>query len=162
MDEQALNDLLGAWRVHNRITLLLIGAIPAKGFAAVPAGSKGRTVAEQFDHMHRIRLGWLAYHRTGRRVTAKEVRLTVMTRASLKKAFTASGKEVERFFGELAAGSSRLRAFRSNPVRFAGYLIAHESHHRGSIMLALKQNGLRLPETVALKGLWQSWMWDGR
>lgn len=162
MDEQALHDLLGAWRVHNRITLLLIAAVPLKGFTAVPAGSKGRTVAEQLDHMNRIRLGWLAYHRTGRRVTAKEVRLTALTRASLKRAFTASGKEVERFFGEHASGSSRLRAFRNNPVRFTGYLIAHESHHRGSIMLALKQNGLRLPEPVALKGLWQSWMWDGQ
>jgi uncharacterized damage-inducible protein DinB len=40
-----------------------------------------------------------------------------------------------------------------------GLLIAHEAHHRWQIMLALKQNGLRLPESISLQGLWGRWMW---
>ena len=36
-----------------------------------------------------------------------------------------------------------------------GYFISHESHHRGSIMLTLKQSGERIPDTVK----WGLWEW---
>jgi len=39
------------------------------------------------------------------------------------------------------------------------YLISHESHHSGQIALALKRNGMRLPEAIALRTSWQRWYW---
>lgn len=32
-------------------------------------------------------------------------------------------------------------------------------YHRGEIQLALKQQGRRLPERVAIEGLWGRWYW---
>jgi len=31
---------------------------------------------------------------------------------------------------------------------------SRESHHRGQIMLALKQNGMRLPGKISVQGIW--------
>ncbi|MBK7259466.1 MAG: DinB family protein [Ignavibacteriae bacterium] len=156
-----IDQVLSTWRVHNEIMTFLIGQIPAKGLEAVPHGSRGRTIAEQLVHLNSVRLGWLQYHRTGKRPRASEVKRTdLRSAAQFKKAFQESHAAVEEFLRETLEGTARPRAFKGSSVRWMGYLISHESHHRGSIMLTLKQNGVRMKDDVALGGLWGKWMWD--
>ncbi len=54
MDEQ----ILDTWNIHTRINLYLLDAIAPEAFNDVSA-SKGRSVGEQFAHMHNTRLIWL-------------------------------------------------------------------------------------------------------
>ena len=92
-DQGQIGPILDAWRLHNWINLCLLEAIPAKGFQAVPLASRGRNVAQQFAHMHKVRTAWLRYNAA--ELVSRVPRFAKAaspSRAQLKAAFRASGK----------------------------------------------------------------------
>jgi uncharacterized damage-inducible protein DinB len=151
--------LLSAWRRHNEILIFLLDSIPASGFSAVPLASRGRDVAGQFAHMQRVRLGWLEYHATGKRPKfPRSDKTSPPSYKELRKGLVESGERIEEFLARAFGGEAKIRMFGQQPVRWMAYLISHESHHRGQIMLALKQAGNKLPEKIAVQGLWGKWI----
>lgn len=155
LDEQTL----ATWRRHNEILLLLLDAIPDEGLTAKPSGSRGRDVARVFAHLYRVRTGWLHHHETGKRPKVPRFdKGPPPEKAKLRGLLLDSGTEVEAWLERALRGETRPRYFGKQPLRWLGYLIAHESHHRGQIALALKQSGIPLAEEVAIKGLWGRWI----
>ena len=153
------DELVEAWRTNNRINLLLIQSIGPDGMASTLSTRGGRNVARQFAHVHNVRL----YHleKRARDLATGLVKFESKvspTRAQLTKAFKASGGRVEKFLVDVLAGKPKRRGFKKGIFTSLSYLVAHESHHRGSILLTLKQCG-HLPAKDVTYGIWD---WDRR
>lgn len=156
-----LQQILESWRVNDAITLALLRAIPPKGLRVIPPASKGRTVAEQFMHVQRVRYAWLRHnHHPGFRAMnyfLGHKKGAEIPQRELVAALRQSGKVVEDYLHIRLSEGRRISFFGGKPVRWLAYMIAHESHHRGQILLALKQNGMRMPDKVAINDVWMKW-----
>jgi len=145
--------LMETWSIHNRINLYLLDAIADDSLAlALP---KCRTVFDQFGHIHNVRLMWL-------KSAAPELlegleKLETKkggTKAQLRTALEASGTAIASLFHKAVTAGGKIKGFKPHATAFLGYLVSHESHHRGQIGWTLKQSGHPLDQKTAF-GLWE-------
>lgn len=155
MDETSIAEqLLETWEIHARINLYLLDAVPPEALGDRSA-SRGRTVGEQFAHVHNVRLMWLKEAAPELLESlAKVEKDAASDHAPLRGSLEASGAAVSALLGRALAAGGRVRGFKPHAASFLGYLIAHESHHRGQIALTLKQAGHPLDRKTAY-GLWE-------
>lgn len=148
----ATNPLLETWQIHDRINLYLLDAVDPASLDSHSA-SKGRSVGEQFAHIHNVRLMWL-------KSAAPEL-LTGLAKVEqandkklLKKSLTDSGAAIGKLLTNSLEADGKIKGFKPHAAAFLGYLISHESHHRGQIALTLKQAGKPLDKKIGY-GMWE-------
>ena len=152
-----MNEITDTWNIHNRINLYLLEAL-AEEHLADTAASKGRSVGEQFAHIHNVRLMWLkASEPVLLEGLLKLEKGTPLTKKLLSEELVKSSEAIARLLDKCFA-EGRIRGFKPHPSAFLGYLISHESHHRGQIMTSLKQSG-HLPDKKVQFGIWE---WGSR
>jgi len=148
------NQLLETWEIHNRINLFLLDGIAPEHLQDVSA-SKGRNAGEQFAHLHNARLMWLQVAAPDLFKKQKMIeKQTAAKKDVLRRALTASADAVKVVLKKSLESDGRVKGFKPHAAAFLGYLIAHESHHRGQIMLTLKQNGHPVDKKVQY-GIWE-------
>jgi len=152
--------LVEAWRVNNRINLLLIDRITEAGMASTTSTRGGRNVARQFAHLHNNRVDFLIHHapRDLSDRLAKFEGSYSPKKEELKAALEMSSEAIDRLLVRSLDQGGTIRAFRRGVFGAFGYLIAHDSHHRGSILLTLKLTGNKLDSDVQ----YLIWDWNNR
>ena len=148
------NQLLETWEIHNRINLFLLEAITPEHLKDISA-SKGRNAGEQFAHLHNVRLMWLQAAAPDLFKKQKKIEKESATKKDLlRRSLTASADAIQALLRKSLESDSRIKGFKPHAAAFLGYLIAHESHHRGQIILTLKQNDHPIDKKVQY-GIWE-------
>jgi uncharacterized damage-inducible protein DinB len=146
--------LIETWQIHNLIHLYLLRALKPEDLGVYLA-SKGRTIGDVMAHTHNVRLMWLKSVAPDLLADVEKIESgSDISLDWLADAFEASGSAIEKLItGALAAGG-RVKGFKPHVTAFVGYLISHESHHRGQVTLALRNVGRPLDKKITY-GLWE-------
>ncbi len=155
MDAQ---QLIETWQINNRINLYLLDGIAAEYLDDVLA-SKGRDVANQFAHIHNVRLMWLKVSLPAEfEGLAKIEKDQPIDKELLATSLARSGESIKRLLEHAVENGGKVKGFKPHVGAFLGYLIAHDAHHRSQVIIALKQSGHRLDQKIGY-GIWE---WGSR
>jgi len=156
MDKDMKEQMLKTWQIHQKMNLLLLDNISDAGMQKTLSTRGGRTINQQWIHIHNVRKQWLE-------VCAKDIfskyktldKDAAFNRKALRKALEDSAAGFEELFSRAWDDGGKVKGFKKGLLPIMGYIISHESHHRGSILLTLKQTGEKIPDQVK----WGIWEW---
>ena len=152
-----LEQVLEAWRVNQRINRMLIDVISDEGMLCTLSKRGGRSVGRQFAHLHYVRIHQLKTRAKSLATGARSFETKEEPeREALITALEDSSKRIEEWLRLASEGAKGVRTFKRGLVPTLAYLVAHESHHRGNILLTLKQCG----QPVAKEARYGIWDWD--
>jgi uncharacterized damage-inducible protein DinB len=155
--------LVESYAVNDRMNQVVLEHLDPAAWRAKLPGSRGRTIAAIFSHVHNVRRKWL-------RLSAPHLTLPVPLdgRCSQEQAAGALAESAARCCEMLADALTRperrVEIFcrdgwaRTWPAGAAmvAYMISHDAHHRGQVCMLAHQLGFPLPA----KGACGMWVWE--
>ncbi len=145
--------------VNERMNQMVIENLDTGAWKAKPPG-KTRSIAAIFTHVHNVRCKWV-------RLTAPHLQLprqldhSRCTPEQARAGLAESGARCAEMLAEALGGSGRIEKFHRDgwarpwPVgpEMLCYMLAHEAHHRGQVLMLAHQVGFPLAKEVNY-GIW--------
>jgi uncharacterized damage-inducible protein DinB len=151
--------MLEAFAVNERVNQLVLDHLDPRAWRAQLPGSRTRTIASIFTHIHNIRCKWLRLSAPQLTPPARLDR-SRCTQKQAMKALAESAVLCSRMLGEALAPGSVARFHRDGWAKtwipgaaMFAYMVTHEAHHRGQVCMLAHQLGLQLPQKAAY-GMW--------
>lgn len=149
--------LLKTWQTHQAKNELLLRHLSTDALDKNWGIRGGRTIRQQFIHLHQVRLQWLE-------ICDKELYLRLssidktaeLNSDELIDMLKSSANALQELFSKSWDQQGKIKGFKPGLLPLLGYFISHESHHRGNILLTLKQSGEKIPDVVK----WGLWEWS--
>ncbi|MBC7862086.1 MAG: hypothetical protein IAF38_03875 [Bacteroidia bacterium] len=145
------------WDINNRLMLFLLKELRGEDLAATLSTRAGRTVGMQLAHIIDVRINWLEIcQKELLKGLTKIEREQANKKELLIKGFEKTGKAFEKFIEHSITEHGKVKGFKNGLVPFLGYMLSHEAHHRGHILLTLKQCGIKTSDKLK----WGMWDWN--
>jgi uncharacterized damage-inducible protein DinB len=153
--------LMESYAVNERMNQMVLEYLDPSAWRAKLPGSKGRTIAAIFTHVHNIRRKWL-------RLSAPQIKLpaplnrTSCTQKQAQAGLRESGARCSEMVADaLSKSQGRVETFHRDGwakkwpagAAMVVYMISHDAHHRGQVCMLAHQLGFPLP-TKANYGIW--------
>jgi uncharacterized damage-inducible protein DinB len=144
---------------NEHMNQLLLEHLDPAAWKARPPG-KTRTIAAIFTHMHNVRCKWV-------RLTAPHLGVPALlnrahcTPEQARAGLAESAARCVEMLAEALGGEGRIEMFHRDGwagswpvgVEMLCYMLAHEAHHRGQIVMLAHQVGFPLPYEAS-DGIW--------
>ena len=145
---------------NERINQVLIEKLDPAAWTAKPPG-KARTIAAIFTHMHNVRCKWVRLTAPHLTVPAQLNRAHCTPQQARAGLAESACRCAEMLSEALGGGGGRVEKFRRDGwaapwpvgVEMLCYMLSHEAHHRGQVLMLAHQLGFPLPKEVGY-GLW--------
>jgi uncharacterized damage-inducible protein DinB len=143
--------LLRTFDIHSRITLYLLEDLDPNAWRATPPDGKGRDIATLAAHIHSVHCMWL---KAAGGTLPLALDKASITREEAIAGLQASAAALRDLIATSLETGVRVKNFKPDTAAFVGYMIAHDSHHRGQIAILARQTGFPLSKKANF-GLWE-------
>jgi uncharacterized damage-inducible protein DinB len=145
--------------VNERMNQMVIENLDLGAWKAKPPG-KTRSIAAIFTHVHNVRCKWVRLTAPHLKVP-RQLNRANCTRQQSRLGLAESGARCSEMLAEALGSGGRIKKFHRDgwarpwPVgpEMLCYMLAHEAHHRGQVLMLAHQMGFPLPKEVNY-GIW--------
>jgi len=145
---------------NERMNQMILEQLDPAAWNAKPPG-KARSIAAIFTHMHNVRTKWIRLTAPHLKVPRQLQRAHCTPKQARAGLAESAARCAEMLAEALGGGGGRVEKFvrdgwaRPWPVgpEMLCYMISHEAHHRGQVLMLAHQLGYPLPKPV-MYGIW--------